>query len=136
MKQTNLVAELKNYIKEKLQDYKGCEYHGSDMAGYLTESENVNGSVYCNTYLTVELIKENFDLFGEFLEYYQDNFGTMLNPFLEPEKTHVCFLICAVENILSGCELISDNWDEKIELNEENINNIIQYIETITEINF
>jgi len=132
----NLVNEIKNYISDKLNDYKGCDYYGCDLAIYLTECENANGSVYCNSYKTKELIKDNFDLFSDFLEYYTDNFGTTLNPFLEPEKTHVCFLICAVESMLSGCKLITDKWDEKIELNAKNIKAINKHLSTITEIKF
>ena len=108
-----LLNEIKNYIIDRLQDYQGCNYYASDIANYLTESENANGSVYFSTHQTIELIKENFELFGEFLEYYKDNFDVMLNPFTEPEKTHVCFLICAVENILNTCKLINNNWTKK-----------------------
>lgn len=133
---SNLVNEIKNYISDKLQDYKGGNYYGCDLAGILTEGENANGSVYCNTYENKELIKDNFDLFGDFLEYYTENFGTTLNLFSEPEKTHVCFLICAVKNMLIGCKLIQDKWDEKIELNAKNIKAINKHLETITEIEF
>ena len=131
-----LLNEIKGYISDKLNDYKGGKYFACDLALTLTEGENANGSVYCNTYKTIELIKDNWDLFGDFLEYYTINFGTTLNPFADPEKTHVCFLICAVENMLSGCKVISDNWNNKIELNAKNIKAINKHLETITEIEF
>ena len=137
MKNSNsLTEEIKSYIIDKLTDYKDGLYYSCDLAYTLTEGENANGSVYCNSWKTKELIKENFDLFGDFLEYYKDNFDTILNPFLEPEKTHVCFLICAVEQMLNGCKLLTDNWDNKIELTDKNIKAITKHIYTIIEIQF
>lgn len=91
MKNEQLLNEIKSYLIDNLSDYKGCISYAFDLSYLLTERENSNGSVYCNAYQTKELIKDNFDLFGEFLEYYKENLGEMLNPFSEPEKTHVIF---------------------------------------------
>lgn len=135
MENLQLLNEIKAYLNDKLNDYKGCNSYGSDLAFLLTESENATGSVYCNTYQTKELIKANFDFFGSFLEYYKDNAGEMLNPFSEPEKVHVIFLIEAVNQILSTSKYLLANWDnqikltdETIELIKEDINNFKQFI--------
>jgi len=136
MTTTNLTNEIKSYLIDKLTDYKGGLYYGCDLANTLTEGENVNGSVYCNSYKTKELIKENWDIFGDFLEYYKSNFDNLLNPFTEPEKTHVCFLIMACEQMLSGCKLIEENWNNKLELTTKNIKAITKHINSLDEIEF
>lgn len=136
MKNEQLLNEIKSYLNEKLNDYKGCNSYASELAYLLTEGENANGSVYCNTYQTKELIKANFDLFGDFLEYYKQEFGEMLNPFSEPEKTHVIFLIAATEQILNSSKYIQDNWDNQIELTDEVIKILKQDINNFTELSF
>jgi hypothetical protein len=117
---------IKEQIIDRLQDYKGGLYYGCDLAYKLFEGENANGSVFCNTYKTVEFIKENFDLFGDFVQHWDNATGETLNPFSEPEKCHVIFLLEAANSILSSCGYISENWDNRIELTED-------VIETITE---
>lgn len=136
MKNEQLLNEIKKYLTGKLNDYKGCYSYGVDLSHLLTEGENANGSVYCNTYQTKELIKANFDLFGDFLEYYKQEFGEMLNPFSEPEKTHVIFLIVATEQILNSSKYIQDNWDNQIELTDEVIKTLKADVKNFKELSF
>jgi hypothetical protein len=132
----NLLTEIKNYLCDKLDDYKGTTVYACDLSITLTEGENANCSVYCNAYETKEMIKANFELFGDFLEYYNNNFGEMLNPFLEPEKTHVVFLIESCSQILSECKYINDKWDKKIELTDNVIKKLKKHIKEYTELSF
>lgn len=118
------IEEIKQDIISKLSDYSGTSSYGCDLAYKLFEGENANGSVFCNTYKTKEYIKENFDLFGDFLENYEMNFGETLNPFTEPEKCHVIFLMEAAQSILSKCDFIDENWNTNIELTEDVIQTI------------
>jgi hypothetical protein len=135
MKNATTVSTLdsiKETIIERLSDYKGGTYYACDLCFTLFEGENASGSVFCNTYKTKEYIKENFDLFGDFLESYQGETGETLNPFNEPEKCHVIFLIEAANRILCAGSFISANWDNKIELNDENIEAIKCDVEAFT----
>jgi len=136
MENLELLNEIKSYLTEKLNDYKGCKSYGCDLFHLLTEGENANGSVYCNAYKTKELIKANFDLFGEFLEYYNSEFGETLNPFSEPEKAHVIFLIESCNQILNSSDYIQSNWDNQIVLNDELIGILKQDIENFKELSF
>jgi len=122
------INEIKADIISNLSEYAGNSYYGCDLAYTLFEGDNANGSVFCNTYKTKEYIKANFDLFGEFLEHYNDEFGEYLNPFSQPERVHVIFLLEGVQSILSKCEFISDNWNAKIELTAENIETITNQV--------
>ena len=126
--ETTTLDWVKSLIIERLSDYANTTTYGCDLAYKLFEGENANGSVFCNTFKTVEFIKANYDLFGEFLEQYESNFGTMLNPFSEPEKCHVIFLLESASAVMSNCEFISENWNNKIQLTDEVINTITEQV--------
>lgn len=132
----NLLSEIKSYLCDKLNDYKGTNSYGCDLAYKLTEGENANGSVYCNAYKTKELIKDNFELFGDFLEYYKDNFGAELTPFANPEKAHVILLIESCSQILGQSKYIQDNWDNNIQLTDKVIRQLKKDIKNFKELSF
>ena len=116
MEHEKFITDLKADIVSRLSDYEGQSIYACDLGMTLFEGENANGSVFCNSYKTKEFIKENFDLFGELIEYWSDNFGETLNPFLEPEKCHVILLIESAQSILAGCKLVDEKWNDKITL--------------------
>lgn len=118
------ITELKETIIDRLNDYKNTTVYGSDLAYTLFESENVNGSVLCNTYLTKEFIKENFDLFGDLVEYTNNNLDMELNPFMEPEGAHVILMLEASQSLLSQLDFMLNNWDDKFKLTDEVIKEI------------
>ena len=126
METKTFYTDLRNTIIERLNDYKGSNVYGSDLAYTLFEGENANSSVLCNTYETKEFIKNHFDLFAEISEYYKDNFGESLDIFAEPEKTHVILLLEAAEVVLSNLDTINEFWNESKELTEELINAIVE----------
>lgn len=128
METTNFIQDIKNTIISKLNDYSGTTNYACDLSSILFEGENVNGSVFCNTYQTKEFIKANFDLFGDLVEYCKDNFDMVLNPFQEPEKAHVLLLLEASQSILSKCKLIDENWNNEIELTNKVIKKLTKQI--------
>ena len=126
METKTFYTDLRNTIIDRLNDYKNTDVYGSELAYTLFEGENANGSVLCNTYLTKEFIKNNFDLFADFSEYYKDNFGESLDIFAEPEKAHVILLLEAAQMVLSNLDTIDEFWNDSKELTEELINAIIE----------
>ena len=124
-------TDLKNTIIERLNDYKGTETYLCDLSGLLFESENVNGSVFCSTYKTKEFIKNNFDLFADFSEYYKDNFGESLDIFAEPEKAHVILLLESAQMVLSNLNTVNEFWNDSKELTEELINAIVEELNSL-----
>ena len=57
--------------------------------------------------------------------YEKDNFGKLAhNPFEEPESFHVCMIIAGVNNLLYQCDIISENYNEEIELTPQIIERI------------
>ena len=126
MKTKTFYTDLRNTIIERLNDYKGSNVYGSELAYTLFERENANGSVFCNAYKTKEFIKNHFDLFADFSEYYKDNFGESLDIFAEPEKAHVILLLEAAQMVLSNLDTINEFWNDSKELTEELINAIVE----------
>ena len=116
MKTKTFTAELIETIISRLNDYKGTTNYMCDLYSILFEYENIDGSVLYSTYKTKEFIKENFDLFGDLVEYVKDNTGYTLNPFKEPEKAHVWLLLEASQSILSKIPTIDKYWNDKKEL--------------------
>ena len=131
MKTNTFYTDLRNTIINRLNDYKGTEVNGSELAYTLFEAENANGSVFCSTYQTKEFIKNNFDLFADFSEYYKDNFGESLNIFAEPEKAHVILLLEAAQMVLSNLDTIDEFWNDSKELTEELINAIVEELNSL-----
>ena len=126
METKTFYTDLRNTIIDRLNDYKNTDVYGSDLAYTLFEGENANGSVLCNTYKTKEFIKNNFDLFADFSEYYKDYFGKSLDIFAEPDKSHVILLLEAAQMVLSNLDTIDEFWNDSKELTEELINAIIE----------
>ena len=116
MKTKTFTAELIETIISRLNDYKGTTNYMCDLSSILFEYENIDGTVLYNTYKTKEFIKENFDLFGDLVEYVKDNIGYTLNPLLEPEKAHVWLLLEASRSILSKLPTIDKLCNDEKEL--------------------
>jgi len=128
METITFISDLKSTIIDRLNDYAGGNYYACDLSYTLFESENINGSVFCNTYKTKEFIKANFDLFGDLVAYCKDNLDMVLNPFQEPEKAHVFLLLEASQSLLSQCKLIDENWNNEIELTDKVIKKLTKQI--------
>ena len=131
MKNSTFTQDLKNQIIDKLNDYSGGQYYACDLSSTFFEGENANGSVLCNTYQTKEFIKDNFDLFGDLVEYVKDNMDFTLNPFQEPEKAHVWLLLEASQSILSKLPTIDKYWNDQIELTEKTIKKLTKEIKAL-----
>ena len=131
MKTKTFTAELIETIISRLNDYKGTTNYMCDLSSILFEYENIDGSVLYNTYKTKEFIKENFDLFGDLVEYVKDNMNMVLNPFSEPEKAHVILLIEASQSILSKLPTIDKFWNDKKELTPKLIKQLTKELKAL-----
>ena len=131
MKTKTFTSELIETIISRLNDYKNTNFYGCDLAYTLFEGENANGSVLYNTYQTKEFIKENFDLFGDLVEYVKDNIGMVLNPFSEPEKAHVILLLEASQSILSKLPTIEEFWNDEKELTPKLIKQLTKELKAL-----
>ena len=131
MKTKTFTSELIETIISRLNEYKGTINYMCDLSSILFEGENADGSVLYSTYQTKEFIKENFDLFGDLVEYVKDNIGMTLNPFSEPEKAHVILLIEASQSILSKLPTIDKFWNDEKELTPKLIKQLTKELKAL-----
>ena len=124
---------VKDLIIERLEEYKGNSYYLCDLAYTLFEGENIDGSFTYSTYWSKELINHFWDDFSELYEDYMFEMGgdNAINVFDESEKFVVIMLLEQASKLLSNCnnEFINDNWDNEIELNDENIKKLVESLE-------
>ncbi len=132
MKTKTFTSELIETIISRLNDYKGTTNYMCDLSSILFEGENINGSVLYNTYQTKEFIKENFNLFGDLVEYVKDNMNMVLNPFSEPEKAHVILLLEASQSILSKLHTIDKFWNDEKELTPKLIKQLTKELNALS----
>lgn len=127
----------KDYLLNQLEDYKGCKSYACDLYILLTEGINADGSATYSTYEAKEYIKEWFEDAGKCYEYANMNLGEVFNnPFERPEAFMVEMIIQGVSVLLSDVPTISQNWNDKIEITDELIEEIKKHISTINEIEF
>lgn len=129
--ENNFTITIKEFIIEQLENLKGenLQIYISDLDCKLTEEINVNGSVHCSTYKAKEFIKENFEDFGYLVKLAQEEYETVLNPFLEPEKAEVWAYIEGTRILLNDLEALQEIEENKIILTDELIDKIIEELE-------
>ena len=108
----------------KLDDYKDITVYASDLAYTLFEEYNVDGSITYSIYEAKKWISSNFDGLSEIVDEIQYEGLELPNIFNEPEKFMVIIYLEVANYLLDQCQIIADNWNNKLILN----NNIIKII--------
>ena len=81
-----------------------------------------------------DYLKEWWDEAGDYAEYEKISFGEYEhNPFENPEAYTVCMVIQGICGLLSKCELIDSNWNDEIELTEDNICRLKDEIDELSD---
>lgn len=126
----NIVIEE---LKQKLEEYEGADMYGSDMAYTLLEEYDYSNSYTYNTKESKDMISKYFDELGEIYDNYIFTYGkeSAINPFENPEKFIVLMLLQKASELLSDCEYVFENWSNKVELTEENIDIIKNQLEEL-----
>ena len=118
-----------DYINYKLPDYEGCTTYGCDLGSLITECPNADGAYIIGIKESIDFIASHFYDARDEYEYEKDNFGEVLhNPFENPEAFIVCMLINTVEGILSQVPVIEENWNDEIELTQDVIDEILNFL--------
>jgi hypothetical protein len=91
---------------------------------------NCNGSYTCDAQEAKEFIKDYFEDIGEVVESIEFNLGkgSVCNCFNEPEKFQVQIMLEMSNALCAQCPFIDENWNNSIELTEENIKLIINQL--------
>lgn len=121
--------EIIKDLIDQLDGYEGSSIYGCDMAYTLFEGYNVDGSVTYNTYQASEWLNKYRTDVGYEIQELEDEGLPTANPFLEPEKLMVQVYLKVADDVLSQCELIEENWNDKLELTKENIKKLTEELE-------
>lgn len=131
-----MLEAIKGKVIDELNERIGETVYLCDLGMELSESENANGSWYCSTFKAKEEVKNNFEFCGCFVDFYQSEFGEILNPFDDVEKFHCIMMIFAVEGAFSYAlnkTEYSELWNDEFEITEEFVKEIEKAIEDIKE---
>lgn len=128
--ETNFTTYCKEYITDRLSDYKGRIFYLCDFPSEITMDDNVNGSITYSSYKAMEFIKEHFEAAGAYWNYAKDNFEEVEhNPFEEPEDYMVCMVIEGVNSLMSQVIGNHDDWDNQVEITDKLIKEIEEGLE-------
>lgn len=111
----------KDAITDKLEEYIGTKMYAGDMAYVLLEQYNADGTFTYSSEESKQIIKDNFEDFGELVDDMEANGLQVYNPFTESEAFVVSCLIENANIMLCG----SKSWNElnnggnEFELTEE-----------------
>lgn len=114
-----------DYILDHIDDFEGNSCYACELSDELTMIPNIN-CIYEED--SIGFIGKHFREAGEVYRYLNNELEMDCNPFEEPEKFVVCWLIHAVECVLSYIPIIEDNWNDEIEITPEVIAEIKEYL--------
>ena len=130
---------LKNYVIDamidELNEMEGREVYGADLGYEIFSEANCNGSYTCSTIEAENFICKYFSEIGEVVEDIKFNLGAKYIPncFLQSEKFQVVIMLEMSSSLCGQCEFVNINWNNEIELTEENIKLIISQLEELKD---
>ena len=130
---------LKNFVIDamidKLNEMEGREIYGADLGFEIFSEANCNGSYTCSAIEAENFICKYFSEIGEVVEDIKFNLGAEFIPncFLQSEKFQVVIMLEMSNSLCGQCEFVNTNWNNEIELTEENIKLIISQLEELKD---
>lgn len=122
------IENIKTNIIDRLYNYEDTKHYLCDVGLLLTESENCNGSWYCNSWKAKQELKENYEIFSFVWDEMKFNFGSEfvadLNPFKDPEHVHVVMMIELYQMIFDLAVQDFDEWNEEIVIDSDFIDRV------------
>ena len=130
---------LKNFVIDamidRLNEMGDREIYGADIGYEIFDEANCNGSYTCSTIEAENFICKYFSEIGEVVEDIKSNLGAEFIPncFLQSEKFQVVIMLEMSNSLCGQCEFVNINWNNEIELTEENIKLIISQLEELKD---
>lgn len=125
---------LKNFVIDamidELNEMEGRTVYGCDLGYEIFESANLDGTYTYSTQKSIEWIGEYFSEIGDIVDDIKANTGENIlpNPFNKPEAFQVVIMAEMSSVLCSECSFIEENWNNSIELTQENIKLIINQL--------
>lgn len=116
---------------DKLNEYEDNEYYSCDLACYLLEQENIYGNIFSTEIENIKYINNNFYYFGEIVEELILSLGAenVPNVFLKPCAFIIMIYLEVADYLISQCQYIKDNWNDKLVLDENIIEILTKQLE-------
>lgn len=138
---------IKNYILNRLDDMKDKNIYIGDFSSYLYESDNLAGSISCNSQESQENLVEYKEYFEHVVAYHKINFGEdaagkLALEFLTRPKTAECFLVftyvdAILNNFLGNHQYKGEDiWDEKMTTDQDFIDWIKEHLDEAIDTGF
>ena len=117
MKEIPAFSEFcKNHIWDEIEEYKGVSCYGSELADLLTERMASDGSFTYSRPAAKKYLDKWFADAAEYSDFEEENFGRRSNPFEDVELFLVGMVKAGIGVILSQCDFVARNWNEKFVL--------------------
>lgn len=99
---TNLEQWVLSEMADHLRYWKGEDHEVAlgDLAFELFDNENMTGSYDCSAYRATQWVKEYFDDLGEVVDDMKNEWGSVANPFDEPECFQVQVVLFLASNLV------------------------------------
>ena len=130
---------LKNFVIDamidELNEMEDREIYGADLGYEIFSEANCNGSYTCSAIEAENFICKYFSEIGEVVEDIKFNLGAEFIPncFLQSETFQVVIMLEMSNSLCGQCEFVNTNWNNEIELTEENIKLIISQLEELKD---
>ena len=121
---------VKEEIVERIENFEERTVYLQDLAYYIFENENCNGTYSYNRYDSIQWIKDYFEELDEVIEEYEDEFGySVPNPFGEPARFQLVIILYISNKLVYNalCNTDLDIYSE-IELTKDIINTILEVL--------
>ena len=123
----NIKQVVIDEITDQLQNREGQEIYACDLGNEL-----LNTDYYIiGTYEARQFVKEFIDEFNDLIEYQKSEYGEVLFESQEWERIAGQIVLTFGENALGQCDLLSDNWNDKIELTEKFIAELLNQLDDV-----
>lgn len=117
------MATIKEFVADvlmdKLDEYEGNSTYGADLAFYLLQRYNVDGSYTYSTYEAKKWVQEYFDELDEIVEEMTEEGLAPCNVFDNPEAFQVQIMLYVAGELLGQCDTVNEFWNEEQELTKE-----------------
>lgn len=114
-----------DFINDAMETWIGISCYACEIGYEITGEEKIKNRYKKDS---IKFIMEHFKEAGEELRYQKEELCSEINPFEDPEEFVECWLNHAVERVLCNIPVIIDNWNNKIEITEEFVNDIKKYL--------
>ena len=129
------MATIKEFVADvlmdKLDEYEGTSSYGADLAFYLLQQYNVDGSYTYSTYEAKQWVQEHFDELADIVNDMTEEGIPPCNVFDNPECFMVQIMLYVAGELLGQCDTVNEFWNEEQELTKEIIAKIKEELNEI-----